>query len=98
MGENTINVVQNTIQCCAILLSLLFFRVLGWLLWLSSIISYLLCNILFSVLIHLNTPGGSHGNPNTYLVVLRVATLDGLFLIMGITLAVFILIVSALYQ
>ena len=60
--------------------------------WLSSIITYLTCNVVFSVLIHLLCDGGE--NPNIVLVVLRVATLDGLFLIMGITLAVCILIVS----
>lgn len=53
-----------------------------------------MCNVVFSVLIHLLCDGRE--NPNLVLVVLRVATLDGLFLIMGITLAVCILIVSIL--
>ena len=69
-------------------------RVRGWLMWLSSIIMYLTCNVVFSVLIHLDVFRDSSGNPNVWLVVLRVATLDGLFLIMGITLAVCIMIVS----
>ena len=55
---------------------------------------YLVCNVVFSVLIHLHSLRDDNGNPNSYLVVARVATLDGLFLIMGITLAIFILIVS----
>jgi hypothetical protein len=67
-------------------------RVRGWLMWLSSIIMYLTCNVVFSVLIHLDVFRDSSGNPNVWLVVLRVATLDGLFLIMGITLAVCIMI------
>ena len=62
--------------------------------WLGSIFSYFVCNIVFSVLIHLNSLRDPDGNPNPYLVVLRVATLDGLFLLMGITLAVCMLIVS----
>ena len=60
--------------------------------WLSSIITYLTCNVVFSVLVYLLCD--ENGNPNVLLVVLRVATLDGLFLIMGVTLAVCIMIVS----
>ena len=71
-----------------------YYRVFGWLVWLGSILLYLLCNIVFSVLIHLNSLRDSDGNPNQYLVVLRVVTLDGLFLLMGITLAVCMFIVS----
>lgn len=55
---------------------------------------YFLSNVVFSVLIHVLCNDGE--NPNVVLVVLRVATLDGLFLIMGITLAVCILIVSVI--
>ena len=71
-----------------------YYRVFGWLVWLGSILLYLLCNIVFSVLIHLKSLRDSDGNPNQYLVVLRVVTLDGLFLLMGITLAVCMFIVS----
>ncbi|CAI8018833.1 Integral membrane protein GPR137B [Geodia barretti] len=74
---------------------LMSYRVFGWLVWLGSILLYLLCNIVFSVLIHLNSLRDSDGNPNQYLVVLRVVTLDGLFLLMGITLAVCMFIMYA---
>ena len=61
--------------------------------WSISIILYMTCNVVFSVLIQLR----DEQNPNIYLVVLRVITLDGLFLVMGVTLAVCIMIVSILH-
>ena len=67
----------------------IFYRVQGWLLWFSTILIYLILNVVFSVLIQLDG-----NNPKTYLIVLRVVTLDGLFLVMGVTLAVCIMIVS----
>ena len=54
---------------------------------------FLICNVVFSVLIRYFC--GDRGEYSDPLVVLRVVTLDGLFLIMGITLAVCIMIVSA---
>ena len=56
---------------------------------------FLTCNVIFSVLIRLLCE--ERDQSNVVLMVLRVVTLDGLFLIMGITLAVCIMIVSIQY-
>ena len=55
---------------------------------------FLTGNVVFSVLIQQFC--SNSGSTNFVLVGLRVVTLDGLFLIMGITLAIFIMIVSDL--
>ena len=80
--------------CYSILTNLSAFphRVCGWLVWLSSIVMFLTSNIVFSVLIHIFCE--RIGETKFVLVVLRVVTLDGLFLAMGFALAVYILIVS----
>ena len=53
---------------------------------------FLTSNVLFSVLIHIFCERS--GRTKFVLVALRVVTLDGLFLAMGIILAIYILIVS----
>ena len=62
-------------------------RLLGWGLWLLSLLCFLGGNVAFSVLVHRN-PG------DELLVILRVVLLDGLFLVMAITLGVLIMLVG----
>lgn len=62
------------------------YRLLGWGLWLLSLLCFLGGNVAFSVLVHRN-PG------DELLVILRVVLLDGLFLVMAITLGVLIMLI-----
>lgn len=65
------------------------YRVVGWILWLSAVLIFIVGNVTFSVLIRLCE------GANQMLVIMRVVVLEGLFLIMGLTLAVCILMIFA---
>ncbi len=66
-------------------------RVLGWLVWLSSVLVFFIGDLVFTVLIEWRK---QHEQETDILEILRVVLLDGLFLVMGITLGVCIIVVS----
>ena len=74
------------------------FRVLGEFLWAAAIVIFLGSSITFHFLIDNSEVMVKGQKSRSILVILRVILLDGLFLVMGITLGVCIIIVSsALY-
>lgn len=64
---------------------------LGEFLWVGSVVLFLVCDLIFYFLID---GAGAGLKVKSILIIVRVALLDGLFLVMGITLGVCIIIVS----
>ena len=71
-------------------------RVIGEFLWASSVLTFLIGSVTFYFTIDTDRHVTQHEHARSVLVIIRVVLLDGLFLVMGITLGVCITMVSAL--